>query len=346
MAIGEIITGNDIKMIQLSNQRITYVAPTVYRLAKGFNNWNYYATAEDAIKQYNFLMSKPGYKKIAAKGSVSFKTQSAATFGINVDFFLFTGGMGVFPATYEVIKNQMYGQSKYGNALIRFYKTDGSGPYFAILDRKQFGTTATKLSNVEPGKAAAINEFHNTIQLLRAKYNSLASFVLELSKKEKTAVEQQVFDESLVYLLNFKDQLKQLKGVDIVWSSTGQISGNSKIGILPIVWIAIIIISGSVIGFGMYLSYLKDAKAMDAANNTIQFMQDQKLKIAQALRRGEITPADAAALTASADSAQKSAQKNLTDVSNRKDADIFDKITNILLLGGGIFLISKLAKNG
>lgn len=348
--IGEVVTQADLKSLAAWSaanlSQTVYVAPTVYRPANGVSGWNYYATAKDALLQWLYINKVPGYNKIAAAGSISFPTKSATTLGINADFFAYAGPLGMVPAHYGWVKEWAYTKNKFPTLVFRFYKTNGAGPYYAILDNRYLNIAATKYTDVPANKVQALQDFNNTVQLLKARYNTLAKFVDDLSKRNKSAVEQQVFDESLLTLLRFENQLKGLKGIDIVWSTSGQISGPAAVGIVPLVWIAIIAVSGAVVAyaFDKITSYLKDAKALEQSTNTVQFVEAQRLKIAEALKYGTITRADADYLQGKLDETQKAAEKNITTVATKKDDDVFDKITKVLLIGSGIYLATKILK--
>ena len=60
MAIGEIVTQDQLQSLQRENEKLfsqrAYVAPTVFRLANAqAPRWNYYATKADALNKYLFL---------------------------------------------------------------------------------------------------------------------------------------------------------------------------------------------------------------------------------------------------------------------------------------------------
>jgi hypothetical protein len=346
MPIGEIITQADVKHLAASSVRTDYISPTVYRPANGISGWNYYSTAKDALLQWLYINKVPGYDKIKPVGAVTFKNSAATTLGINVDFFVYSPILGAVPANYTWVKEWSYKKNKFPTLIFRFYKTDGSGPFYAVLDNRYLYIAATVVTSVEPRKLILLQQFNNSVQLLKGRYNSLAKLVSDLSKRQKTVVEQQVFDESLLTLLSFERQLRQLKGVDIVWTNSGQISGPDAVGLLPLVWVTIIAVSGIVAAYTVdkITAYLANAKAIEQANNTVQFVETQRLKIAQALKENKINREDSTYLEGKLNEVQKAAQKNITDVSMKKEDGIFDKATNLLLVGGGIYLLTKIIK--
>lgn len=346
--IGEIVTSSQLKSLQdWSNKSIAqtvYVNPTVYKPAsQTFSGWNYYASAKDALNQWAFLNGIKGFTKVAAAGSVQFKKSVAETFGVTVDFFFYHPVLGAIPVPYAVVKQAMYSSTKTAMCIIRFYKTDGSGPYWAILDNRYLAITSTKYTDIPANKVQALTDFHNTVQRMKIQYNTLAAFVTNLSKRKLSAAEQQIFNESMVRLNNFQNQLRQLKGVTIVWGETGQVSG---IGIAPIIWMAIIVVSAITVTYSVekILLYLQDARIVEQSNGIIKYVNDQRLKIAAALKAGDITPEQAAALQRDLNATEAAATKNIVDVANKKEETIIDKIGKYLLWGTGIYLGAQILK--
>jgi hypothetical protein len=330
--IGEIITASQLKDLQEWSKKniaqTVFVNPSVYKPAAiKTSGWNYYASAKDAMYQWAYLNNVKGYTAVKPAGAVLFKKPGIAeTMGVTLDFFMYHPALGVVPAPYAIIKQLMYSSNKAATCIMRFYKTDGSGPYWGILDNRYLAITADRYDNIAADKVKAITDFHNTVQKLKRQYNVLASFVTELSKRKLNATEQQVFNESMLRLNNFQNQLRQLKGVTIVWDDSGKVSG---IGLVPLVWVAIIVVSAIVATYSLdrILSYLSDAKKLDAANDNIQFVHEQKLKIAAAVKSGAITQEQADILNRDLDKTKDAAQKNADDITSRTDETVIDKIT-------------------
>lgn len=336
--IGEVLTQADLQGIAANSAKnfsqLQYVAPTVYRPAGGVGTWNYYNKLQDALNKYNG-------KTVTPAGTISFSGTGAVTMGINVDFFGVLPVIGVIPMPYASVKELMYSTRKLPGGIIRFYKTDGTGPYYSVFSPVYLAATAIQLKNVPADKLAALNELHGQLQLAKAKYNFLASYLADLSKKTLSPKEQQIFNEGLLTLNNYERQLRAVPGVDLVFNNDGKISG---IGIVPIVWVAIILVSALVVAYSLdkITGLIKSVKAINAAYDMQKFVAEQKQKLAADVKAGKITKADAVKLNADLDKAGQAAAAN-AETASAPDKNIFDQLQSLLLIGGSIFLISKVA---
>lgn len=207
-----------------------YVAPTVF-LKAGANmpRWNFYNSLDTARKQYFYALGLSATQPGSA-GAVSFTGTAAQTFGINVDFYR-NVGVAFYPVSYESIKSNM--PQLY---VIRFYDTNGAGPYYAVINSKYFGISATVVYPEGEEQKQQLDLFYREVALLKYRYNSLAAFLNQLAKKELNNKEQQIFNEGLLLLQNLSNQIRNIRGIEIYYSQNG------TIGIAPILLIAIIAI--------------------------------------------------------------------------------------------------------
>lgn len=341
--IGEVLTSADFKEIKrMSESNFSqkgFIAPTVFRLAGGTKGFNYYTTLQQAVLKNKFLQGYSSGVNIKPAGAIQFSSTGAETMGINVDFFLHDiAKQTTTPVDYKFVKANF----RKFLFLFRFIKTDGSGPHYCILDTKNMGISATATDKLSPKKLAALDEMHRQLQIAKSKYNTLAVYLQEQSKKNLNPTEQRIFNQGLLTLNNYERDLRAIKGVDIVFGTNGIVSG---IGIVPIVLIVIIIASAALAAYSIEKinEVIVKTKALNAAYDLQKFSSNQILEIDKAEKAGLITPEQAERERQNQLAAAAAAQKNITDVTKPTDG-IFDKVENILLFGGLIFLASKFIK--
>lgn len=340
MHIGEIVTQADLQSIQRENEKFfsqrAYLAPTVFRLAAaGITNYNYYATRDDAFKKALFLLGKGG-ANITPAGSVAFTNAATAqTFGINADFYiLLPTGWTVIP--YAVLKSV----KNWTGVVVKFYKTNAAGPFYAILDSRYFGLSASTIASVPANKIAALDDFHRELQILKVKYNTLSEYLTTLSKKTSlNAAQQQSFNEGLLLLNSMKEQIRTIQGVEFTYNVNGQVS----IGIIPIIYIivaAVIVAAAAAWTIDRVTTERNKTARINAAFNMQQWISEQKLKIAAAARAGTISQASADQMTNDLTAAQKKAEQVAADASKETEG-VLDKVQNLVLIVGGVYIISK-----
>lgn len=330
-AIGEIVTQSDLISLQKytaqSAVKTGYVAPTVYRNTK-VSGWNYYKTLTEAVRQWAYINGVPGYIAQTPAGSVKFTSTAATeTMGINVDFFYPDPKLGILVSSYAWVK-QMIETKKVFTCVIRFYKTDGSGAYYAVLDSRYLSIAATVTSKLPADKIAALDNFHREVQLLKYKYNSLANFLTELSKKKLNTTQQQIFNEGILMLNNMEKQLRQIKGVEINFANNGTVAG---VGIIPILIIIAIALVAAVTGWTIVTinAEIEKTKKLNASYDLQKWVAEQNLKIQ---KDNTLTPAQKADLINQNAGITKSAQDAAAAVTTATPG-IFDKVENILMLG-------------
>ncbi len=348
MPIGEVLTQSDLKSLAKNSEanmpRKVFVAPTVYHdKTGGSSRWVYYATLQEALNQWKYLNKMPGAKAVEPKHSFFFEKGGNQTMGINVDFFFYHPSFGLMPAPYSFAKEWMYQKNIFKYAAIRFYKSDGSGPFYATINNRDFGITADVVKNVSPQKAEELDKLFREIVLLKANFNSLSKYLTTLSKRQLNKTEQQVYNEGLLRLQEYKDAIRQVKGVDFVFGKQNVVG---QIGILPVIaWLVVAGISALIVGG--YTAYKiaekwAEVEKVRSDNDSVEFLTEAKIRIA---KDPDISEATKQRLLNEANSSITKIQEHTENVEKQASSPgIFDKITNLVLIGGGIFLLSKVIK--
>lgn len=272
-----------------------YVAPTVF-LQKGkiVSGWNYYNSLNDAFEKVKFMLHYGG-TDVKPAGSVSFKKDGTAqTLGINVDFYFAANAMTPVNLGYLAAKYAMQqAPANYYFGIFRFFKTDGTGPYYSILDPRYLGITATLVSSYDADKIAALDRFHREAQLLKTKYNTLAAYLNALATKQLTPVQQQVFNEGVLKLTALRSEMETIEGLEYYKQKDGQIGIAFAIPLIAWLIIGAVAISWSV--SKILTEYNKTAR-LNASYDVQKWVQEQKVKIAKEVTAGTLTKEQAAQL--------------------------------------------------
>lgn len=303
-----------------------YLAPTVYRLAGGPNNWNYYRTKEDAINKWLYLNNQGGVNVPAYSYYRFTPDGQAQTFGINVDFYYKVSGFGWLPLSYSYIR-QNY--SRLANGLVfRFYLTDGSGPYWAIMNSAYFGIAATVTSETNPDKIAALDSFQREITLMKYRYNNLAAFLNDLSKRVLKPTEQQIFNQGVLLLNNMRSEISQIDGIEITFTKEG------TIGLPVFLIIGVIAILASATAWTVSTIYTEKEKTrrINESYELTRWVTSKKVEVAQLATAGTITQSQAADINKTLDNATAVANKVAKD-SSKPSTGLFGDITNLIKWG-------------
>jgi hypothetical protein len=112
------------------------------------------------------------------------------------------------------------------------------------------------------------------VQLIKANHNALAIFLDDLSKKQLTAKEQQIFNAGILRLQNLREEIKSLPQLQIVSDSSGKING---VGIIPlIIWVAVIVLAGIIaLGVTDIVKNAQKAKMINDNYNHNQWLVEQ-----------------------------------------------------------------------
>ena len=303
-----------------------YVAPTVF-LLQGKNagsGWNYYNSLTDAFEKCKYLL-RLGGSNIPPAGFVPLKKDGTAqTIGINVDFY--------FAVNKDKLVNLGYKARKFANTLsnpvfciLRFYKTDGTGPFYTVYDPRYMGASATPVSSYSADKISAIDRLNREVALVKAKHNVLASYLNALAVKKLTPVEQQIFNEGSLRLQTMRAEIQQINGIEIYYSKDG------TIGFIVLPLIAWLIVGAAVVGWAVSKiveQYQKTAR-LNASYDAQKWVSDQKIKIEREVTKGTLTKDQAAALTNDLDKLNANAQKNAEE-SAKNVPGMFGDIANVV----------------
>ncbi|RTL56237.1 MAG: hypothetical protein EKK37_17340 [Sphingobacteriales bacterium] len=308
--IGDVMNGEMLLSIQQENNKLfserSYVAPTIFALAnKNLGNYNYYRTLDDAAQKYLYL-EKQGGKNISPAGSLSFPrfNPKAVTIGINVDFFIPNSNNRWIGVPYETFKQYIYGRNQ-KFVICRFTKVNGSGTYYLIYNENYFGAAATAVSKLSDNKLKALDSFHREVQLLRYKYNTLATFLREMSNRSLSPVEQQSFNRGVLLLGEMREQMRSIKGIDITYSKDGNTIGE-PITLLTIAIIAIIAAAAAWTITQINIERQKTNK-LNASYDMQKWITEEKIRIAKEAKSGNLTEGQAQQLNANLDEAAQSA---------------------------------------
>lgn len=266
-----------------------YVAPTVYLLKGGsVPNWRYYGSLTQAAAAY----IDPG--PVTPTGIIYFTSNGQPqTFGINVDFYTLINGKWTY-TDYGYMK-----ANPSASGVIRFYSTQGAGPYYAVLNRTYFGMSATVLSNYPADKIAALDSFYREAALLKYRYNALVGFLNTLSKKVLTPQEQQIFNEGLLKLQDMNNKLQTIEGLEIQYTAEGAIG----LPIILIIAIIAIIAAATAWSIDSILTEKEKTKRINDSFELMRWVADKKTEVAAMVTAGTITQTQAGGIYQTLDSA-------------------------------------------
>lgn len=279
-----------------------YVAPTVY-LKQGVTTiprWRYYRTFAEASAAYsgNYPPTSAGYVSFLQNGT-------GQTFGVNVDFFVLQSGKWV-PVNYSYMK-----ENNSPKCIVRIFTPQGDGAFYAVFEPVYFGLTATVVGDYSAEKIAALDKFYREVYLLKFRYNALVGFLNEMSKRQLTPTEQQIFNEGLLKLQSLSNQMTTIEGIEFTFTQSG------TVGIPILLIIAIIAILSAVAGWTI-ASILEEQEKTKRINDSYElnrWIAEKKLQVAQAATSGSITNAQAADINRTLDNAAAIGNKVATDSS-------------------------------
>lgn len=350
MGIGEIVTQSQLaslqKYVEQSWVKLGYVAPTFYRYASASStSWAYYATLDEAKKQYEFLLKKQGSVAQKAVGYLSFTANATAqTGGVSVDYFYPFPFYGWVQVPYAALREYWANRPDL-LVVARFTKTNGSGPYYTVLVSGTMGIAATVIQNISADKLAAYDLFYKELSILKAKYNALVDHLNSLAAMPFNPVVQQSFNEGMLLLNRMQNDMRKIKGVDFTYTQLGQLNG---VGALPLVaWVVFAIIATTISwSLKEILTEKERTKQVNAGYDMQKYAQDQRFKIAQAVQAGTISKEDAAKLDAAAQQAAVNAADANKTVLERKDTlqSLGDIAKYAMWLGLGFLAVKALNK--
>jgi hypothetical protein len=286
MAIGDVISQSDLNSLQRWQEKSTpqkgYISPTVYRLPSSTaTRWPYFKTLQNALDFIKYMAGNKSVKLPVNAGYIPFvNTRTPQQLGINVDFYLPLPALGSLPVPYVYVREKYKAA---GNVVLafKFYKPNGSGPFYSILSSTDLGIAATQTDKLTPEKIAALDRLTREVALLKANYNALANFLDGLSKKTLSPVQQQVFNEGVLRLMDYKTQINAIKDIDFKFGKNSQVSG---IGIAPaIAWLIFWAVTSIIAAYTITRIAAKWAEVakVRSDNDAIQFITDANIRIAK-----------------------------------------------------------------
>ena len=350
--IGEIVTQEQLQSLQLESRKnasqTAYVAPTVYRNANraDYINQLYYKNFVDA---YKMALIVSGVKNIAMPqptGVIKFTgSPTAQTMGINVDFYVKVPGIKdpVF-APYLFVKQMYTYYATIGGIgmVVKFYKTNGEGPFYTPIHTSIFSITATMVKNVRPDKIKALDDFHRSCQRMMAVHNSYVTALNQMAARSLTPVEQKYFNQWNLKVQNMRQQMAAIKGVEISYASAGD-----AIGILPVlIWVIAIAITAIAAAWAVTTLGSQRA-AVDKIISNNNFVADQaayQLEVEKAITAGTITREKGDALIKNSRDQQKAAVENNKTLTDDKPG-IFDQLINLAKWAGVIYALKLVGEN-
>lgn len=300
-SIGEIVTQDQQKSLlrdlRKNASQIGYILPTVYRYASAsdYTAQLYYKKFEEA---YKIVLLASGVKNIiqpSPAGYIKFTNKPVAqTLGINVDFYVHIPGIrNPVLAPYTFVRKLYSDFHTLGGIgmVIKFYKTDGSGPFFTPIHTKYFGVAAKTTGKLPPEKIKAMDDFHRSCQIFLAKHNKYVSTLNQWAQRVLSPVEQKYFNLLNLKVQNMRQQIATVKGIELIYSENGE-----AIGIAPIIalyWL-VGIVSVAAIG-GWTIAQLGAQRAsVDKVNAAFDYDKDMayyELEVDKQVKAGSITEA-------------------------------------------------------
>lgn len=298
-----------------------YVAPTVFLKAdKYLSNYNYYGTLQAAIDKYLYLANKGGRNSPPVGIKTFINNNTAQTLGINCDFYAYVDNVWQL-VSYSWLKTR----SVFPPVVFRFMATDGGGTYYAIFDGYYFGLSAISITNVDPAKLTELDLFWREVQVMKYRYNSFVGFLNTLSQKELNSIEQRVFNEGLLLLNNLSNQMQQVRGITIIYDSSG------KVGLPVMVLIALVVVL-SVAAAWTVNSIAAERERTRRINDSYdlnKWIIEKKQEIGMQVSSGQISQQSANDILVSLDQAANVANKIATDAAKPKTG-LFGDIANVL----------------
>lgn len=326
--------------IILFSQR-DYVAPTVYTDPSRYvTTWNYYSSLAQAIEKYKYLY-KLGGSNVAPVGWTDFaNTGKPITFGINCDFYVLKDGEFQL-SSYKYLK--YIGANNFPPVIFRFLLPSGAGPFYAILDIYHFGLSAQSIKSVPADKLAELDALYRAVDVLKFRYNTLVGFLNTMGKKQLNSVEQQVFNEGILILNSFNQQIATIKGIEIAYTQTG------AIGLPIILIIAVIAILATATAWTISTIVTEKEKTKKIADSydMNRWIAGKKQEIAAMVEAGQISKTSADSIYKTLDDAAGVAN-SVAEKAAKNGKGLFDNLSSIamwLALGAVGYGVTQLAKS-
>lgn len=303
-----------------------YVAPTVFtEPSRYITTWNYYSSLKSAVDKYKYLRGLGG-ANVAQSGWMDFpNNQKPVTFGINCDFYILKDGQ--FQLTsYKYLKGLP--PSGLRDIIFRFLLPTGAGPFYAIFDPYYFGLSAQSIASVPPEKLAQLDEFYRAVDLMKFRYNALVGFLNTLGKKQLNSVEQQIFNEGVLILNSFNQQMATIKGLEVSYTQTG------AIGLPIILIIAVIAILATATAWTVTTIATEKQKTKQIADSydMNKWIAGKKQEVAAMVEQGSISKSAADSINRTLDDAAGVAN-SIAKKAAEKNKGLFGDIASIVKWG-------------
>lgn len=318
-----------------------YVAPTVYTVPTRYvTTWNYYSSLAQAIEKYKYLHKLGGYEVTPAGWTDFPNTGKAITFGINCDFYILKDNEFQL-SSYKYLRS--IGISNFPPIIFRFLTPSGAGPFYAIFDPYYFGLSAQSIKSVPADKLAELDAFYRAVDLLKFRYNTLVGFLNVLGKKQLNSVEQQIFNEGILILNSFNQQIATIKGLEIAYTQTG------AIGLPIILIIAIIAILATATAWTVSTIVTEKQKTQRIADSydMNKWIAGKKQDVAGLVEQGQISQTAANSINKTLDDAAGVAN-SVAEKAAKNGKGLFDNLSSIakwLALGAIGYGAIQLANN-
>lgn len=299
-----------------------YVAPTVYtEPARYVTTWNYYSSLSNAIEKYKYL-HKLGGSNVAPAGWTDFTNNGKPiTFGINCDFYLLKDNEFQL-SSYKYLK--YLGPGNFPPIIFRFLLPSGAGPFYAIFDPYYFGLSAQSIKSVSADKLAALDDFYRAVDVLKFRYNALVGFLNAMGKRQLNSVEQQIFNEGILILNSFNQQIATIKGVEIAYTQTGAIG----LPIILIIAIIAILATATAWTISTIIVEKEKTKQIAASYDMNKWIVTKKSEIAAMVEAGQISKTSADSMFKTLDDAAGVAN-SVAKKAAENGKGLFDNLSSI-----------------
>ena len=303
-------------------RRQYFVAPTVFRNGNTPTTYNYYRTWDKAVARYKELVN--GSAQVTrADGSYTFPGSGPQTLAINVDFYVPLAGK-FYPILYEGMKTN-YSEIK--NFIARGYLPNGAGPFYFIPNNSQFAISATGIQTT-PDKIAELDAWYREMARLKYTYNALAAFLNEMSRRQLSPAEQQIFNEGILRLQNLGAAMRSIKGAEFIYNESG------RVGIAPILLLAIVAITAGAVAWTVteIATEREKTRRINESYEITRWLTAKKAEVAAMAEAGQISQEDKRRIFAGIDASLGAAQ-DVARQTAKPDQGIFDNLANIVKWG-------------
>lgn len=304
-----------------------YVAPTVYSDHRIYvSNLRYYSTLDAAINRYKFLNNQGGYD-VPPAGVFEFPNDGKDhTVGINCDFYILKDNSWQL-TSYKYLKT-LGSPYSFPPMIFRFLLPTGTGPYYMIFDKYYLAVSALSIKSVPPEKIAELDEFYRAVQLMKYRYNALVGLLNTMSKRQLNSIEQQIFNEGILILNSFNQQIATIKGLELSYSQTGAVG----LPILLIIVVIAILATATAWTVSTIVAEKEKTKQIAESYDMTKWIATKKVEIEGLVTSGTISRTTANSIFKNLDDAQGIANK----VANNAATDskgIFDNLASIAMWG-------------